>query len=126
MRALEGRLAVVSDEVGLATPEPDVPHRGLHVVDFESPGVRSEMVAKPHTRRGGAQSQPIGISWAKRGPLEFVGQVDITSGLKWETNRFVVRPTQGLDRVLKTRLGTLGKLHSQVAGIDRQASLLGL
>ena len=116
----------MSDEVGLATPEPDVRHRGLNIVDIESPGVRSEMVAKPHTRRGGAQSQPIGISWAKRGPLEFVGQVDRTSGLKGETNSFVMGPPQELDRGSKTGQGTLGKLHSQVADIDRQASLLGL
>lgn len=33
----------MSDEVGLATPEPDVPHRGLNVVDFESPGVRTSI-----------------------------------------------------------------------------------
>ena len=116
----------MSDEVGLATPEPDVPHRGLTVVDFESPGVRPEMIAKLHTRRGGAQSQRIGISWAKCAPLEFVVQVDRTSGLKGETNRFVTGPPQELDRGSITGRGTPGKLHSQVADFHRQVSLLGL
>ena len=116
----------MSDEVGLATPKPDVLHWGLNVVDFASLGVVCEMTAKLRARRGVTQSQPIGISWAKRGPLEFVGQVDRTSGLKGETNSFVMGPPQELDRGSKTGQGTLGKLHSQVADIDRQASLLGL
>ena len=114
----------MSDEVGFATPKPDVLHRGLNVVDFESLGVVCAMTAKLRARRGVTQSQQIGNSWAKWVPLEFVVRVERTGGLKRETNRFEMGPPQELDRRSISDQSSFGKLHSQLADFHRQTSLL--